>query len=255
MGLKNFIGAFVVFAFWACLGIFYFSNQNKDRSSFLFKKETASSPVNPAEADPIVDPNNLEIETLDSLPVDSLLYSDVDDFVALDNALVELASSETESIASSKRQQGNKPAKDRAQMNEELGFLAEEVINSLQLEEETLPEEPINDLLYPKFKNTNLILNKRLNDYGRNLKELLAENPEKRVTVIGHTDNIGNGTDNYLLALERARQIKWYFVARLGIPRYKITAISKGETAPIYPNNSERNRQRNSRIEIIIKNK
>jgi len=107
-------------------------------------------------------------------------------------------------------------------------------------------------VFYPEYDRTDLILNKELIEYAGELKEYLIENPEKKVTIIGHTDNIGNAQDNFQSGLRKSRQIKWYFTARRGITRSKVTATSRGEAEPIANNNNASGRKKNNRIEIIV---
>ena len=109
------------------------------------------------------------------------------------------------------------------------------------------------DLFYPRYTSSSeLILDKKLIEYAGELKKLLKENPEKKVTIIGHTDNIGNARDNFTAALKKSRQVKWYLTARRGIPRSFITATSRGEEEPLESNKSNWGRKKNNRIEIIV---
>lgn len=108
------------------------------------------------------------------------------------------------------------------------------------------------EIFYPQYNNTDLVLDKRLVTYASELKALLEKHPEKKVTIIGHTDNVGNGTDNFQIALRKARQVKWYLTSRRGIPRKKVTAISRGEEEPIESNDNKWGRSKNNRIEVII---
>ena len=51
-------------------------------------------------------------------------------------------------------------------------------------------------------------------------------NPNLIIEVIGHTDNIGNANDNYLLGLNYAKQVRWYFINKGGIDKNKVVASS-----------------------------
>ncbi len=107
-------------------------------------------------------------------------------------------------------------------------------------------------IFYPRYNNTDLILDKELVKYTTELKALLKKHPEKKVTILGHTDNVGSSKDNFDQGLKMSRQVKWYLTARRGIPRHKITATSRGEEEPIANNKSLSGRQENNRIEIIV---
>ena len=108
------------------------------------------------------------------------------------------------------------------------------------------------DIFYPHYNNTDLILDKELVIYATELKKLLKNNPNKKVTILGHTDNVGSSLDNFTQGLKMSRQVKWYLTARKGIPRSKITATSRGEEEPIASNKSISGRHKNNRIEIIV---
>ena len=84
-----------------------------------------------------------------------------------------------------------------------------------------------------------------------NLKDVMAKNPDIRVTVTGHTDNVGKPASNRDLSQRRADNIKQMLVNK-GIPADRITAIGKGDTEPIADNKTKQGRAKNRRIEITI---
>lgn len=132
-------------------------------------------------------------------------------------------------------------------------FLLDEIKKSINLDEAEKDDHIIKtETLYPKYQKADLILDKKLVNYATELRSYLTEHPDKKVTIIGHTDNVGNAGDNYRNGLRKSRQIKWYMTVRKGIPRSKISAISKGETEPIGNNKTSRGRKLNNRIEFIV---
>lgn len=88
-------------------------------------------------------------------------------------------------------------------------------------------------------------------DSWDNLKDIMDRHPEIRVTVTGHTDNVGKASSNLQLSQRRADNIKKMLVAK-GISEDRITAVGKGQTQPIAPNNTPDGRARNRRIVITI---
>jgi hypothetical protein len=111
---------------------------------------------------------------------------------------------------------------------------------------------PENKIIYPKFSGAGIQVNDELENVLQEIITFTAINPDLKITVIGHTDNIGNDRDNYLQGLKYARQVRWYFVAKGGIKKSNIKAISKGESEPIASNNTQKGRKANNRIEIIF---
>ncbi|MGG8498039.1 OmpA family protein [Tenacibaculum sp. TC6] len=115
----------------------------------------------------------------------------------------------------------------------------------------TLEQEITHKTLYPDFNTNTVKPDKTIQAYTVELKNYLQKHPEKKVTITGHTDNMGNDDSNYQIALERAKSIAAYF-ENIGIDKNKLNVQSKGETAPIVDNNTTKNRIKNKRIEILI---
>lgn len=86
------------------------------------------------------------------------------------------------------------------------------------------------------------------------IAELLRSLPEKELRILGHTDNIGSEEFNRRLSLERARVVAEFLAQRLKIPAERITYEGLGSRYPLVENDSEENRQKNRRVEIIILN-
>ncbi|MFK5981568.1 MAG: OmpA family protein [Flavobacteriaceae bacterium] len=110
---------------------------------------------------------------------------------------------------------------------------------------------PDTRIVYPKFTESGISVN---NDLKILLSELIvyfSKNPDQVVTIVGHTDNIGNGKDNYNVGLKYAQQVRWYLVSKGDLKKSQIKAISKGESEPIESNYSKKGRTANRRIEVI----
>lgn len=95
------------------------------------------------------------------------------------------------------------------------------------------------------------IANSQADQYLDDLATTL-KNSSKTVEVIGHTDNIGPDEVNYSMGLLRAESIRSALVAR-GIPVTRISVSSKGEEQPVGLNDTEENRAKNRRTEIVVK--
>lgn len=72
------------------------------------------------------------------------------------------------------------------------------------------------------------------------------------VEIEGHTDSIGSNEANIKLSLDRANSVKDQFVKE-NISADVITTNGYGETVPLVSNNSEENRKKNRRVNIVIK--
>ncbi len=121
-----------------------------------------------------------------------------------------------------------------------------ERVNNLKTK---LPETKI---VYPRFSNSGILINGNLKNLLAEIKEIVNDHPEVKVELIGHTDNIGNNVDNYKMALNYAKQVEWYLVAKGGIRNSMIKASSKGEENPIEDNSYKQGRNANRRIEVVF---
>lgn len=86
--------------------------------------------------------------------------------------------------------------------------------------------------------------------YADSVKRYLELNPNKQLTIIGHTDNTGTDQYNMELGKRRAESAREYF-HELGVTK-EIGTLSKGEKQPVVPNNTQENRQKNRRVNFVI---
>lgn len=85
----------------------------------------------------------------------------------------------------------------------------------------------------------------------QDLYDLLNENPEIRIRITGHTDNVGSDEANLKLSEGRAYSVRQAMIDR-GIDANRIEAEGKGESEPIATNDTEEGRQQNRRVEFVI---
>lgn len=136
------------------------------------------------------------------------------------------------------------------------GFYADGILityNNLSAEKlKNIENEVTNKTLYSYFGNKNFKPDGTLYSYLLEVKNYLKKNPKKQVTIIGHTDNVGNAEANNWIGMQRAKNLALYF-NKQGIDSTKITVLSKGQTHPIDDNTTKEGRANNRRIEIQIK--
>ena len=77
----------------------------------------------------------------------------------------------------------------------------------------------------------------------------LADWPEVRVEIGGHTDSSGGDVQNQRLSEARAEAVRAYLV-RAGVAASRLEVRGYGETRPIAENGSEEGRARNRRVEL-----
>lgn len=86
------------------------------------------------------------------------------------------------------------------------------------------------------------------------LDTLLAsinQEPNRRIVVEGHTDAIGSGGANRELSQRRADAVMQYLIAH-GVDPQRISAVGKGEAAPVASNATAAGRRSNRRVDIVL---
>ena len=83
------------------------------------------------------------------------------------------------------------------------------------------------------------------------LRLLMKENPTMRIEIRGHTDNVGNDTENQILSQRRAKAVYDYLLQN-GIEATRLTYKGFGKSQPIESNDTEQGRATNRRTEFLI---
>lgn len=78
----------------------------------------------------------------------------------------------------------------------------------------------------------------------------IREHPGSRVTIEGHTDNVGTSPANLKLSLDRANAVRDYLAGAL--QGFEFRTAGYGETRPIASNDDDAGRQKNRRVDILI---
>jgi len=88
-----------------------------------------------------------------------------------------------------------------------------------------------------------------LEELGKALAGPELEN--QTVYINGHTDSDGKEEYNLRLSLNRASSVKKYLVDNYGISPDRLKIMGYGESIPLKPNTSAKNKQLNRRVEIV----
>ncbi len=83
------------------------------------------------------------------------------------------------------------------------------------------------------------------------LVKLMKANPQMRIEVGGHTDNIGKDAANQVLSEQRANAVR-NFLLDQGIDAGRVTAKGYGATRPVATNDNEQGRALNRRTEVTV---
>ncbi len=82
------------------------------------------------------------------------------------------------------------------------------------------------------------------------LTDFLQRNPDLKVELAGHTDDVGSASYNQKLSADRAEVVRKALIDH-GIDATRLTAKGYGATKPLAPNDSEEHRAMNRRTEMI----
>lgn len=80
----------------------------------------------------------------------------------------------------------------------------------------------------------------------------LRDDPNARLTIIGHTDSTGSDAINNPLSIDRAQSVRDYLAAR-GVSPTRVEVAGRGSREPVADNSSEAGRARNRRVEIYLR--
>lgn len=82
------------------------------------------------------------------------------------------------------------------------------------------------------------------------LVEMLKTNPTIKISVEGHTDNVGNPQSNQTLSENRAKAVMNAIISK-GIDKSRLSSKGWGQTNPISDNKTEDGKAKNRRVEIV----
>ena len=116
-----------------------------------------------------------------------------------------------------------------------------------------LTEKGVNLTLENIFFDTNKAILKKESFAELNRVVALIKTNNFKIELFGHTDNVGKNDYNLLLSQKRADAVRKYFIEK-GIPPADVSALGKGEAAPIEKNDSEKGKAKNRRVEVKFKN-
>ncbi|HEY0779467.1 MAG TPA: OmpA family protein [Gemmatirosa sp.] len=86
------------------------------------------------------------------------------------------------------------------------------------------------------------------------LKEIgamLADHPELKLTIEGHTDNVGDAAANQALSQRRADAVRQALVDTYHVDGARLTAKGMGASKPAATNTTAEGRQTNRRVELV----
>jgi outer membrane protein OmpA-like peptidoglycan-associated protein len=81
--------------------------------------------------------------------------------------------------------------------------------------------------------------------------ELMQRNPTLKIELAAHTDDRGSEAFNLQLSKARAQSV-FNYLKKFGIPEARMVPKGYGKSQPVVPNDSDENRAKNRRCELIV---
>ena len=81
--------------------------------------------------------------------------------------------------------------------------------------------------------------------------DFVLHNPDIRVTIIGHTDDVGTPETNQELSENRALEVQNYLIFK-GVGQSRLSSFGKGDSDPIIKGSTESDRAINRRVEFEL---
>ncbi len=85
----------------------------------------------------------------------------------------------------------------------------------------------------------------------REIAEVLRRNPDWKLSIEGHTDNVGAAAANQTLSEQRAAAVKAALVSSYGVDAGRLESKGLGATKPATKNDTAEGRQTNRRVELV----
>lgn len=85
----------------------------------------------------------------------------------------------------------------------------------------------------------------------KEISKLLSSNPNLKLFIVGHTDNVGGFDYNMKLSQARADAVVKVLITTYKVNPQSMKAYGVGELAPVAPNRTEEGRAENRRVEFV----
>jgi outer membrane protein OmpA-like peptidoglycan-associated protein len=106
--------------------------------------------------------------------------------------------------------------------------------------------------LYINFDFGKSVIRDESNPIIEQIVQMMKSNPDLKIGVEGHTDNVGSPASNKTLSEARAKSVVSAIVGQ-GISADRLSPAGYGQEKPIADNNTEEGRAKNRRVELVRK--
>lgn len=85
----------------------------------------------------------------------------------------------------------------------------------------------------------------------KEIAKLLSQNPDLKLYIVGHTDNVGEFDYNIKLSQARAESVVMELTSKYGVAQDRVMPYGVGPLSPVVSNKTDEGRAKNRRVEII----
>ena len=85
----------------------------------------------------------------------------------------------------------------------------------------------------------------------KEIGDMLKEHSDLKITIEGHTDNVGAAASNQALSEKRAASVRQFLIDTYLVDGARLTAKGLGSTKPVGSNDTPEGRQNNRRVELV----
>lgn len=85
----------------------------------------------------------------------------------------------------------------------------------------------------------------------KEIGDMLKEHSDLKITIEGHTDNVGAAASNQALSEKRAASVRQFLIDTYSVDGARLTAKGLGSTKPVGSNDTPEGRQNNRRVELV----
>jgi OOP family OmpA-OmpF porin len=118
-----------------------------------------------------------------------------------------------------------------------------------EAEEEELLFTPL-DVYFETAKN-GITKNAEIDNFLNTAKKYLAAHPDKKLSLVGHTDSDGSDSTNDPLSVKRANAVKQMLVSE-GFDANQMVTSGRGEREPIASNDTPEGKAKNRRVTVRL---
>jgi outer membrane protein OmpA-like peptidoglycan-associated protein len=85
----------------------------------------------------------------------------------------------------------------------------------------------------------------------KEIGEMLQQHADLKLTIEGHTDNVGSAPSNQTLSDKRAAAVRQFLIGTYQVDASRLVSKGFGSTKPAAPNTTPEGRQTNRRVELV----